>query len=151
MSSSAQKPWRRRKRSQPRRAIISYPIILPSPSGLRIIRRTLRRHFRSPTTTTRNWEFIITFPFAKGCHFCYFRVYTDKNASEIKHYLDSTIQELKHFAKQPRIAGRKPHFVYFGGGTPSYLSGSQLTELTDKMKSILPWDEAEEVAFEGEP
>jgi len=87
----------------------------------------------------------------KRCHFCYFRVYTDKNASEIKHYLDSTIQELEHFAKQPRIAGRKPHFVYFGGGTPSYLSGSQLTDLTDKMKATLPWDEAEEVAFEGEP
>ncbi len=87
----------------------------------------------------------------KRCHFCYFRVYTDKNASEIKAYLDSTIQELEYFAKQPRIAGRKPKFVYFGGGTPSYLSASQLTELTDQMKAILPWDEAEEVAFEGEP
>ena len=31
------------------------------------------------------------------------------------------------------------------------MSGLQLTELTTKMKSILPWDEAEEVAFEGEP
>jgi len=87
----------------------------------------------------------------KRCHFCYFRVYTDKNASEIKEYLDSTITELRHFAKQPRIAGRKPKFVYFGGGTPSYLSGKQLTELTDQMKAILPWDEAEEVAFEAEP
>jgi oxygen-independent coproporphyrinogen-3 oxidase len=87
----------------------------------------------------------------KRCHFCYFRVYTDKNASEIKEYLDSTITELKYFAKQPRIAGRKPKFVYFGGGTPSYLSGKQLTDLTDEMKAILPWNEAEEVAFEGEP
>lgn len=87
----------------------------------------------------------------KRCHFCYFRVYTDKNASEIKAYLDSTITELEHFAKQPRIAGRKPKFVYFGGGTPSYLSASQLSELTDRMKAILPWDEATEIAFEGEP
>lgn len=87
----------------------------------------------------------------KRCHFCYFRVYTDKNASEIKDYLDKTITELEYFAKKPRIAGRKPRFIYFGGGTPSYLSGPQLTELTDRMKAILPWDEAEEVAFEGEP
>jgi len=87
----------------------------------------------------------------KRCHFCYFRVYTDKNASEIKEYLDTTITELEHFAKQPRIAGRKPNFVYFGGGTPSYLSGPQLIKLTDQMKAILPWDNAEEVAFEGEP
>lgn len=87
----------------------------------------------------------------KRCHFCYFRVYTDKNASEIKNYLDATIQELKYFAEKPRIAGRKPRFVYFGGGTPSYLSASQLSDLTDQMKAIIPWDEAEEIAFEGEP
>ena len=27
----------------------------------------------------------------------------------------------------------------------------QLTQLTDRMKTLLPWDEAEEVAFECEP
>ncbi|MBI5768343.1 MAG: coproporphyrinogen III oxidase family protein [Verrucomicrobia bacterium] len=87
----------------------------------------------------------------KRCHFCYFRVYTDKNAKEIQTYLDATIAELKSLAARPLIAGRKPHFVYFGGGTPSYLSAKQLTELTDRMKAILPWDAAEEIAFEGEP
>jgi len=87
----------------------------------------------------------------KRCHFCYFRVYTDKNAKEIQAYLDTTMVELKALAERPLIRGRKPHFVYFGGGTPSYLSAKQLTELTDRMKAILPWDEAEEIAFEGEP
>ena len=87
----------------------------------------------------------------KRCHFCYFRVYTDKNAKEIQAYLDATLVELKALAERPLIRGRKPHFVYFGGGTPSYLSARQLTELTDRMKAILPWDEAEEIAFEGEP
>ena len=87
----------------------------------------------------------------KRCHFCYFRVYTDKSADDIKHYLDSTVTELEMMARQPLIEGRKPHFVYFGGGTPSYLSAKQLGDLTDRMKAILPWDEAEEVAFECEP
>ncbi|MFM1558459.1 MAG: coproporphyrinogen-III oxidase family protein [Roseibacillus sp.] len=87
----------------------------------------------------------------KRCHFCYFRVYTDKNADEIVDYLDCTMRELEMLAKKPLLAGRKPHFVYFGGGTPSYLSAKQLVELTDRMKAILPWDEAEEVAFECEP
>ena len=87
----------------------------------------------------------------KRCHFCYFRVYTDKNAEDIKHYLDCTVRELEMMAKKPLIAGRKPHFVYFGGGTPSYLSAKQLVELNDKMKALLPWDAAEEVAFECEP
>ncbi|MDO8543402.1 MAG: coproporphyrinogen-III oxidase family protein [Opitutaceae bacterium] len=87
----------------------------------------------------------------KRCHFCYFRVYTDKNAKEIQTYLDATIAELKSIAERPLLQGRKPHFIYFGGGTPSYLSAKQLHELTDRLKAILPWDQAEEVAFEGEP
>jgi oxygen-independent coproporphyrinogen-3 oxidase len=87
----------------------------------------------------------------KRCHFCYFRVYTDKNAEEIKGYLDLGMQELERYAATLRIAGRKPKFVYFGGGTPSYLSVSQLKMLTDRMKAMLPWDEVEEVAFEAEP
>lgn len=87
----------------------------------------------------------------KRCHFCYFRVYTDKNAQEIAGYLDAGMREFEMYASQPLIRGRKPKFVYFGGGTPSYLSVSQLTSLTDRMKAILPWDEAEEVAFEAEP
>lgn len=87
----------------------------------------------------------------KRCHFCYFRVYTDKNAKEIQTYLDATITELKSLAERPLIQGRKPHFVYFGGGTPSYLSARQLTDLTNQMKAVLPWDAAQEVAFECEP
>ena len=87
----------------------------------------------------------------KRCHFCYFRVYTDKNADDIKRYLDAGIAELELYAHSPLIRGRKPKFVYFGGGTPSYLSVTQLQSLTDRMKALLPWDEAEEVTFEAEP
>ncbi|MFT4590666.1 MAG: oxygen-independent coproporphyrinogen-3 oxidase [Limisphaerales bacterium] len=87
----------------------------------------------------------------KRCHFCYFRVYTDKNAAAINAYLDRAVDELEIYAKKPFLGGRKPSFVYFGGGTPSYLSVSQLTSFTDRLKRILPWDEAEEIAFECEP
>ncbi len=87
----------------------------------------------------------------KRCHFCYFRVYTDKNAAEIKGYMDAAIEELTLYSRKPFIGGRKPKFIYFGGGTPSFLSVKQLTYLTDAMKDLLPWDEAEEVTFECEP
>ena len=87
----------------------------------------------------------------KRCHFCYFKVYTDKNASEIRAYINAGMKEMAKFAASPYLNGRKAHFVYFGGGTPSYLSVPQLQELTDRMKDYIPWDEAEEVAFEAEP
>ena len=87
----------------------------------------------------------------KRCHFCYFRVYTDKNADEIKGYLSAGVREMEMLAAKPYIHGRKPQFIYFGGGTPSYLSVPQLTDLTNRMKDLFPWDEAVEVAFEAEP
>ena len=87
----------------------------------------------------------------KRCHFCYFKVYTDKDASEIERYLDATIQELTLYSQKPFIGGRKPKFVYFGGGTPSYISSRQLSRMVDGVKRLLPWDEAEEITFECEP
>ena len=87
----------------------------------------------------------------KRCHFCYFKVYTDKNAAEVESYLDAAVQELTLYARKPFLGGRKPKFIYFGGGTPSYISSRQLAGLVDRMKQLVPWDEAEEVAFECEP
>ena len=87
----------------------------------------------------------------KRCHFCYFKVYTDKNAAEVESYLDTAVQELSLYANQPVIGGRKPKFIYFGGGTPSYISSRQLSRLAERMQRLLPWDEAEEIAFECEP
>ncbi len=87
----------------------------------------------------------------KRCHFCYFKVYTDKDSAAIRGYLEALLQELRIYAAKPFVGGRKPNFVYFGGGTPSYLSVDQLKHLTDGMKALLPWDEVEEVTFECEP
>ena len=87
----------------------------------------------------------------KRCHFCYFRVYTDKNSDEIRGYLDAALQELALYADRPFRAGRLPRFVYFGGGTPSYLSPKQLGHLVEGMQRLMPWDRAEEITFECEP
>lgn len=87
----------------------------------------------------------------KRCHFCYFKVYTDKNARQIRGYLDAMLAELELYASRPIIGGRRPRFVYFGGGTPSYLSPEQFTHLATRMRELLPWDEAEEITVEAEP
>jgi len=62
----------------------------------------------------------------KRCHFCYFKVYTDKDSAAIRGYLEGVLRELTIYARKPFVAGRRPNFVYFGGGTPSYLSVDQL-------------------------
>jgi oxygen-independent coproporphyrinogen-3 oxidase len=87
----------------------------------------------------------------KRCDFCYFRVYTDKDSRSVRRYLDGLLTELAAFCRQPYLRGRKPAFVYFGGGTPSYLSIEQLTYLFAELQEHLPWAGAEEVTFECEP
>ena len=49
----------------------------------------------------------------KRCHFCYFRVYTDKNSNDVRRYLSATMKELQQYAESPYLEGRKPNFVYF--------------------------------------
>jgi oxygen-independent coproporphyrinogen-3 oxidase len=87
----------------------------------------------------------------KRCHFCYFRVYTDKNASEVQAYLDVLAREWELYSTQPAIAGRPLNFVYFGGGTPSYISTAQLEGLVRRMDKVSSWRSAEEITFECEP
>jgi oxygen-independent coproporphyrinogen-3 oxidase len=87
----------------------------------------------------------------KRCKFCYFRVYTDKNARDVEQYLDALVKEVELYSRLPIVGGRPLHFVYFGGGTPSYLSAGQLQGLFERVQALMPWDRAEEVTFECEP
>ncbi|WP_437188494.1 coproporphyrinogen-III oxidase family protein [Planctomicrobium sp. SH668] len=87
----------------------------------------------------------------KRCKFCYFRVYTQQNAETIKNYVDTLDKEVQLLKDQPSIQGRELEFVYFGGGTPSYLSAKQLRMLRDRLSDSVSWDNAKEVTFECEP
>jgi oxygen-independent coproporphyrinogen III oxidase len=87
----------------------------------------------------------------KRCHFCYFRVYVNKSAREVEQYLDVLAREWELYQAAPAIAGRALDFVYFGGGTPSFLSTTQLQGLVSRLTAIAPWTSAEEITFECEP
>ncbi len=94
----------------------------------------------------------IHIPFCrKRCKFCYFRVYTNQNAQDIENYVQALIKEGQQFACKRGLQGRRLDFVYFGGGTPSYLSSRQLRSLRERMSQYISWDDAREVTFECEP
>ena len=87
----------------------------------------------------------------KRCKFCYFKVFTDKNAPEVERYLAALSREIELVSQLPVMGERPFRFVYFGGGTPSFLSPKQLTRLVDRLRANISWDDAEEVTFECEP
>ena len=70
----------------------------------------------------------------KRCHFCYFRVYINKNARDVKEYLDVLVREWELYNEMPAVAERPLAFIYFGGGTPSYLSVRQLQSLVKRLQ-----------------
>ena len=106
----------------------------------------------NPPTAGVPFGLYIHIPFCrKRCRFCYFKVYTDNESSEITRYLEGVAKELTIYADKAAVAGRKPQFIYFGGGTPSYISTQQLSSLVASIQPLFPWDDAEEIAFECEP
>ncbi|HKB42703.1 MAG TPA: coproporphyrinogen-III oxidase family protein [Gemmataceae bacterium] len=111
-----------------------------------------RAALHSPPRPDTPLALYLHIPFCrKRCKFCYFRVYTDKNARDVEVYSDALVKEVALCAKTPVVGGRRLTYVYFGGGTPSYLSAAQLRDLMTRVQQHLPWDQAQEVTFECEP
>ena len=60
----------------------------------------------------------------KRCHFCYFRVYTDKDSAAIKGYIDATLQEFAIYAAKPAHSA--------GANRTSFISAAA-------RRRIFPW------------
>src|ERR1043166_752935 len=90
--------------------------------------------FNRPADPSSKRGLYLPIPFCrKRCKFCYFRVYTDKNADEVETYLSALSREISLYAGRDGFGGRQFEFVYFGGGTPSFLSNAQLERLIDRI------------------
>jgi oxygen-independent coproporphyrinogen III oxidase len=112
----------------------------------------IRSAMQSPPIEETPLGLYLHIPFCrKRCKFCYFKVFTDVNAKEIQRYVDALDREIELVSRLPVMGNRPFRFVYFGGGTPSYLSPKQLTSLAQRLRGHITWDGAEEVTFECEP
>jgi len=112
----------------------------------------VRKALDSPPHGTTPLGLYLHIPFCrKRCKFCYFKVFTDVNAADVQRYVDVLCKEIS-LVSQRQVMGKRPfRFVYFGGGTPSFLSPKQLTSLAERLREHISWDGAEEVTFECEP
>ena len=113
---------------------------------------TVQKVLASPQSSPPNLGLYLHLPFCrKRCKFCYFRVFTDKNATEIDRYLTALDSEAGLLVEQPAIQDRPLKLVYFGGGTPSFISSKHLRQLTTALRRRFDWSGVEEFAFECEP
>jgi len=149
MNSDSKAPVQEKETKAGNYFVANYPpFSFWSPDAVPSFEEALRR----PSAAGNPLGVYVHIPFCrKRCHFCYFRVYTGAKSQEIRTYVEAAKKELERYDRLPSIRDRKPSFVYFGGGTPSFLSRDQLQDLTDGLRSRLSWDEASEITFECEP
>ncbi len=112
----------------------------------------VRAALESPPIEATPLGLYLHIPFCrKRCKFCYFKVFTDVKAPEVQRYVDALCNEISMVSELAVMGDRPFRFVYFGGGTPSFLAPKQLSELADRLHQHITWDGAEEVTFECEP
>lgn len=86
----------------------------------------------------------IHFPFCrKKCNYCDF--YSLADSSRKGEYIDALCREIKAYK------GVSVDTVYFGGGTPSLMSGSELEKLLDAVYSSFDVDKNAEITLEANP
>ena len=85
------------------------------------------------------------------CLYCYYLSYAKKSNEVIERYVQALIKELSLYYELTGLSARSVKFAYFGGGTPSILSASQISTLVAGLKKSLPWTTIEEITFECAP
>jgi len=84
------------------------------------------------------------------CRYCYYLAH-DGRLQEMAAYLSALEQEFSSYMSKPALSERPLSFVYFGGGTPSLLSLSQLDRVFEKLQAAVSWNSVEEATFECAP
>ncbi|MCC7291177.1 MAG: coproporphyrinogen III oxidase family protein [Phycisphaerales bacterium] len=94
----------------------------------------------------------IHLPFCvQRCTYCYYLAFADRSRKDMEAYVDLLLAEAKLLRAAPALAGREINFVYFGGGTPSFLPIELLRRLLTGLSATFPMSAAREVTFECAP
>jgi oxygen-independent coproporphyrinogen-3 oxidase len=85
----------------------------------------------------------------RKCPYCDFNSHEARSAFPEKEYVAALTRDLE--MALPLIWGRKVYTVFFGGGTPSLLSGAAVAEILRQVRMLLPLDMNTEITLEANP
>ncbi len=85
----------------------------------------------------------------RKCPYCDFNSHEARGAFPEKEYVAALVRDLE--LALPLIWGRKVYTVFFGGGTPSLLSGEGVAEMLRQVRMLLPLDINAEITLEANP
>lgn len=91
----------------------------------------------------------IHIPFCKqACSYCDFYFVT--RHTQRAHFVEALIREIEHYQNHP-FSAEKVHTIYFGGGTPSLLKTSELSDIFEALHKAFDLSELKEVTLEMNP
>jgi len=85
----------------------------------------------------------------RKCPYCDFNSHEARDAFPEQEYVAALIRDLE--LALPLIWGRKVYTVFFGGGTPSLLSGESVEQIIRSVRMLLPLDVNAEITLEANP
>jgi putative oxygen-independent coproporphyrinogen III oxidase len=85
----------------------------------------------------------------RKCPYCDFNSHEARGAFPEQEYVAALIRDLE--LALPLIWGRKVYTVFFGGGTPSLLSGESVAEILRQVRMLLPLALDAEITLEANP
>jgi putative oxygen-independent coproporphyrinogen III oxidase len=85
----------------------------------------------------------------RKCPYCDFNSHEARAAFPEQEYVAALIRDLE--LALPQIWGRNVHTVFFGGGTPSLLSGESVAEILRQVRMLLPLRGNAEITLEANP
>ena len=85
----------------------------------------------------------------RKCPYCDFNSHEARGSFPEQEYVAALIRDLE--LALPLVWGRKVYTVFFGGGTPSLLSGESIAEVLRQVRMLLPLDINAEITLEANP
>jgi putative oxygen-independent coproporphyrinogen III oxidase len=85
----------------------------------------------------------------RKCPYCDFNSHEARGGFSEDSYVATLVRDLE--LALPLIWGRKVYTVFFGGGTPSLLSGESVAEILRQVRMLLPLDLGAEITLEANP
>jgi putative oxygen-independent coproporphyrinogen III oxidase len=85
----------------------------------------------------------------RKCPYCDFNSHEARGSIPEREYVAALIRDLE--LALPLVWGRKVYTVFFGGGTPSLLSGESVAEILRNVRTLLPLDLGAEITLEANP
>ena len=102
---------------------------------------------------TTPYSLYLHIPFCKHrCAYCDFNTYAGQDDS-IPAYVDALIREIEFVGIRAEQSGGvvEAHTVFFGGGTPSLLSGPQFASIMDALRAAFSFTADAEISIEANP